>query len=545
MLEDMTLCEANQASFHDKRNFFVQMHYPAPERYDGFCSLYIKQGDGKFKTLVCRHMSEFPKFVRKIDFHKADYYLAANSFRKPKRSSRNLFSLNNIVIDIDCHYFSYKKEKQMRAAMNRLFTALAEWEDDVVPKPNTVVSTGRGVQVWWKVEQAAAAISSIYEAVVEYFIDALENLIRNMGISNFFNVDSACSRNKAGLFRMPGTYNTKSHTYGRVMFVSEDEINLYEYYSEVVRKDLNLAWKSAAFNPMALQDVTPQAVALARRRADALFKLQKIRQDEGVGAGEELRDLFLLCLASVTNNVYDQDEQLELCAKMNSLFIKPLEERKWKKYISTCLRKKYMITNARIIDFLAITDKEQDLIGLHPYTGGSAVDREAAKKEAEKKRRAKKRRDKSIVKFANDGMDKQDIAEQVGVTAMTVGNVLKKLGVKTWSEKRRAQIRHLISVGLPARRIASLCGVSFQAVYYNINKMAQEEAAIEAAAMQKAKESQKIWDDKFNFAKSCYDMFGLEVPVDMYVNMHQSVPLEVLLEKRKEPEADAEPDTAA
>ena len=88
-----------------------------------------------------------------VDFFTANnaknYYVTANGRKKRgKRNEKNLFTLHNIVIDIDCHKYGISK-KDRDNEIEKCEVYLRELFDNSLelPSPNTIVKTGRGLPV--------------------------------------------------------------------------------------------------------------------------------------------------------------------------------------------------------------------------------------------------------------------------------------------------------------------------------------------------------------------------------------------------------------
>ena len=74
-------------------------------------------------------------------------------------------TLHNIVIDIDCHKYGISK-KDRDNEIEKCEVYLRELFDNSLelPSPNTIVKTGRGLQLWWAIKPLSAAkLKNIYK----------------------------------------------------------------------------------------------------------------------------------------------------------------------------------------------------------------------------------------------------------------------------------------------------------------------------------------------------------------------------------------------
>lgn len=148
-----------------------------------------------------------------IFFPYVDYYLSVNSVSGVSRHSSDLFSLHNLVIDIDCHdVFSLSLRDFLLDCLSVRFTI--SLFDTSVPMPTTIVNTGRGLQLWWSIAGISANFKSFYDEVLDYYISSLSEVLVDGSLDDFsmFQVDVGASKNVVGYFRLPCTMNRKTNT---------------------------------------------------------------------------------------------------------------------------------------------------------------------------------------------------------------------------------------------------------------------------------------------------------------------------------------------
>jgi hypothetical protein len=85
--------------------------------------------------------------------------------------------------------------------------------------PNSIVRTGRGVQLWWAILPCYGGADygiSLYHhnKIKSTFISHIARLIEEYGEElEGLDVDRGASSNPVGYFRLPGSYNTKAKCY--------------------------------------------------------------------------------------------------------------------------------------------------------------------------------------------------------------------------------------------------------------------------------------------------------------------------------------------
>ena len=85
------------------------------------------------------------------------YYVSANTFRaEGKRTAADLQSLNAIVADIDCHSSTIPAAHRNFRLDYLAHLLKHDLADDILPLPNIIVRSGRGLQVWWLLHPVAA-----------------------------------------------------------------------------------------------------------------------------------------------------------------------------------------------------------------------------------------------------------------------------------------------------------------------------------------------------------------------------------------------------
>ena len=407
--------QARRRKKEDLYSFF-ELHY-APEGdytskiYIG-CDIPNKKGKiytfHHYQTGIEESLDALP-----VDFFTAnnakDYYVTANGLKKRgKRNEKNLFTLHNIVIDIDCHEYGISK-KDRDNEIEKCEIYLQELFDNSLdlPAPNTIVKTGRGLQLWWAIKPLSAAkLKNIYKETAVYLCDQLDEKISKQYYLNFLRVDRAASLKMAGYFRLPGTYNSKAKKWGDFAFLHEDRLDVVDFYFDKIA--------SCKKNPIPF--IGSKKYALADYREHILYALLELRRKEG-WVEDGYRDTFCFILFNTILEEYGEEKADEAVRKMNRSFSHPLSEKSLKSYLSTSRKKGYKFSNQTIINYLCITKEEQDMLHFHPSS--------KREEEREKKRQIKRERVQLVIELAKEGRSQRQIAKMAGTSQSTVCRILR------------------------------------------------------------------------------------------------------------------------
>ena len=136
---------------------WLDLHFPADSSFNGRIFLAYRRKDGNgIYDLSRRNIGELSSFVEEMHVSRnMDYYITANSMCGVRRVTEDVFGLHNIVIDIDCH-----TEGHSPALLADFIWRCSRdlWSTGDCPEPNSIVFSGRGVQLWWALEPASAKI---------------------------------------------------------------------------------------------------------------------------------------------------------------------------------------------------------------------------------------------------------------------------------------------------------------------------------------------------------------------------------------------------
>ncbi len=417
-------------------------------------------------------------------FYRNNYYITANRFRTPmKRSKDQLFGFSNIVLDIDYHGRwgqritpgeVYKKLNRLMCLLENQFYSILDFYT-----PNSVVFTGRGLQLWWSLDNTHANAIKMYCDVSNYLCSKLEEFIKADPELEGLSVDRSASGNAAGLYRIPCTYNSATGGYGDVYLRHDNLMNLYDAYKEIFKSGF-LAPEKWRNRIQYSYDGKGEFLIAAERRVDALSEIVRMR----AAKGEIItRDLFLLIVfCAIITATGDEKQAYSRMLAFNHFFPNPMPEEEAIKYMSTAGRKKYYYKNETIIDLLGITEEEQRLTGFRP-----------AKSQREAKcpgfRKNHKELDVKVLGLCTEGMNRSQIAKECDCSVQTVSRILTANGKKTDEEIIRKKIERSSRTGKSTTKLLKeYAGKMSRSNIYRICKKAKELRDAAKALKEKGKE---------------------------------------------------------
>ena len=393
--------------------------------------------------------------------HKQDYYITANTMRGVDRVSEGLFSLNNIVIDIDCHE-GYTSAEVMQEFEYRLYRDVIDLGE--LPEPNSFVWSGRGLQLWWAIEPISYKCQNYYRTIVNRFIVRIQELLDEYPeLFEEINVDIGASSNVVGWFRFPGSYNTVAKTFGRleikhsVLYNTHDLIKVIPV-SEPARKEPKTAQRAARTDIYNYQNL----YTLALERYNQMKILQELRYNQHSKVGRDFMILVIYC-SFVCAGSTDQ-EAMDKIKAFNQGFRKPLSDRTLRQYTSSARRNGgYPLSNTWILEHLEITDEEQARMGLYERETPWRPIKERTSnfaRDLERKER-KEQRNKTILRLAGYGWKYSKIAKHVGCSERTVRTVAGGTDVKAIRNK---EIQRYKDLGYTQKEVAAILQIGLRTV---------------------------------------------------------------------------------
>ena len=437
----------------DKLYKFLEIHMGRDDGYYGYYPVYSRPiCNGRLLNIRQIGFIDSQDSIRSIKTfgnlrQHMDYYIVANSFKSPKfRRAVNVHSLTNIVVDIDVHYARGDIKGCRDVIMQRLDALLYlifVKKPIGLPCPNTVVHTGRGIQLWWTIKPLSAKkLKYIYKGIQEYLFTALEKEINSADpeLKEYVLLDISASKKMSGLFRLPGTWNTRSKTYGDFWILHDNKLDAAKLYFALHpatgKPYIKYKKKKKQGNPVFRKNNYGNHID------NMIRSLIELRRSAGE-MEDGYRDLYcLIVLSAYLSNDTPEDEAWNRVVALNNSFKNPLPEKELRSYMSTAMRKKYRYRNETIIGYLGIDDEEQKALGFYPANVHCYEERQKARERGQKRRKMKEKRDIKIIELFAKGVLQEKIAELVGCAQSTVSKILKAAGIT----KKKTGIKKAVTI---------------------------------------------------------------------------------------------------
>lgn len=372
-------------------------------------------------------------------FKRNDYYVSKNTFKGSSRNADQLYGFTNIVIDIDDHGpFAQKvMTAEIQDLMHEIEAAYTgESITTVLPKPSHILFTGRGIQVWYSFDSIAASNTYVYHQVQEHLISCFESICKTLTEKRpYFNmeVDGAASRNDAGVYRLPETYNTKTEELTSILYSSGIR---YDFWG---KEGLSSVCHADGFKKPVPTIKKEKKKALPRLKAtgapvcEMLERLVSLRSYNEYPA-EGMRDLFCYVYFNAALQVYGKEKAFVLVKQFNKMFCDSFSETELMQHIRHIARKisihritkqkitGYFHSNRYIIGILDISPAEQESLQFFAQKVTSSASPALPKKRKKDKRikirntRVQDRNRARLLHRKYPGMSMREIAYYCGYT---------------------------------------------------------------------------------------------------------------------------------
>ena len=365
------------------------------------------------------------------DLSKEDCYITLNTVgfknRKIRRSQKYVRRLKVLYADIDTYkifpipknadakYFKWLNQGILNELMEEHF-------GKDIPVPSYVVFSGRGIYLWWFIDEHINALPR-WKKVQKYLHEVLKK----------YGSDSSVTTDYARVFRAIGSINSKTGAKVEVWYDFNRSYTLYEimqeYLPEEKKAEIKLQdkrHKSTFFSPEKEQKLCMDRL----RDLKGLLTKYRDREDAHRESILFLYRYYNLCLYAVPETA------LEACIRLNAGLKHPLPEEEVIR--ATKSAEKYFeqgcsfsITNKKLVEFLDIRENEMDVM--------LSIRSEDEKKEVRRRRN----RNDYLNRLRNEGKDtkKQEI------------------------RKRRVKLLKLLGKGIGKEEICKTLGIS-RATYY-------------------------------------------------------------------------------
>lgn len=357
------------------------------EQYKGYVYVGCKSKNG-FSEMCSRRIDRIDNFVSSSmkQYKTVDYYITANSMKTAtERNNAAVFALNNVVIDIDVHERMNANERK-----SLIDEFVYRFKRDItIPLPNVIHYTGRGLQMWWHLEQAAAVLSFLYARIVERIEYVINALLEEYPSLQSMEIDKTASGNLCGYYRLFGTTNTHTKEATQWEILHKQAYNISDLFAVLetnddVQEELHKIEIEKKKHAPQIMCVKTSYIALQRKRLNMIEWIAEHRQYECTG----LRDIMLFLYYNAAIQLYQPNAAKELTEALNDKFKEPLGSIDYIYKLFERNNKFYRFKNSTFDDWLHITDKEKEAFQAEHITQNAtrAQQREAHKLDKNKRK---------------------------------------------------------------------------------------------------------------------------------------------------------------
>ena len=355
----------------------------------------------------------------------SNYYVSANTFVSecPRRRDDSVFGLKNIVIDIDFHGVLDFDEK-----IDQFEKIIYEyWNKNNLPLWNILHRTGRGVQLWWCIFECSKKLRFLYDNVKKGIIKEINQCMSEYPLTlDSEQVDRSASERLSGLFRLFGSYNTKTKNFSDVHIAKNDKYDLNELKTFFVQEVTHKSKKEHITN---IKQNLSKNINLHGFRMQVIENLIKNRD---LPKGNELRDLHIFHYYNEAVQLYDDITiAIDKTKEINKLFKKPLTDN-YLRNLFRCVDRKtnrkgtpgcYIYTNEKIIENLSISPEFQIKYNFFPAgtgQGNKNYSRNIRRKENQEIIKGE------ILTLKKLGLNYSQIGRKVGLCSRTIKKIIEK-----------------------------------------------------------------------------------------------------------------------
>ena len=376
-----------------------------------------------------------------------DIYMSVNPIRfvdhKIRRCKENVGSLLFCYADLDCYKLGFSKEQTLM----RLYE---DYFHRSIPFPSFIIDSGRGLYLLWKVNENVKAYKR-WLKVQKYLHETLMDV----------GSDPAVVSDSARVFRVISSVNSKSNSPVRIIDGCKDKYTLYSIMRDFMPDEykkhvIPISEKQKKTTPKTKQkrqivhagngsadiiNMPSPTPVLSARLIDLETLLINFRDKEGAGRENILflYRYFSLCLTK------DKEDSLNITRKLNNKLKNPIPSRELEKATMSAEKAfdegmKYRYSNAKLCEFLGITDKDEDILKCMKsiITKKERYNRRSARNRAyylqslkEKGQLTKKEssmlRMKEFMQCLADGLSREEICKKLSISKSLFYQLKKEL----------------------------------------------------------------------------------------------------------------------
>ena len=369
---------------------------------------------------------------------RAGYYTTINTYRGWHRTAAAVYNYGAIYIDLDCHAGDLD---QIADAKDRTLQLLdTAYSSGDLAVPTMITDTGRGYGIYYVLQRSIANIDNnvrqqdMYRRVQRCLYTRYRD---TMSQDPMAAQADPTVLDGARVCRIPGTYNAAAGCYCRLIRADGQ----YYELSDLVQQchlwdwvsDAEYAQRQAdkpAKRKRKVVNLAEYRLPFLQLRIDQLRTLQDLRED---ACTDNCREQLLFVAYSALTQI-DHDTAAAELQLLNKRFVQPLPKAEVDHIVKETDRSKgyghsgyYMLSNAYMIDNLALTESEIQTLGI-----GSGWRRRAERASARRKKEEKRNLVIRLLTQA-DCLTYNQIAAEAGVSRRTVCNIAKAEGLTRYS----------------------------------------------------------------------------------------------------------------
>ena len=374
----------------------------------------------------------------------AGYYTTINTYRGWHRTADSVYNYGAIYIDLDCHAGDLDQIADSKARTLQLLDAAYGSGDLAVP--TMITDTGRGYGIYYVLQRSIVNTANnvrqqdMYRRVQRCIYTRYRDI---MAPDPMAAQADPTVLDGARVCRIPGTYNAAAGCYCRLLRADGQ----YYELSDLVQQCHLWDWVSdddyarrQADKPARRKhnviNLAEYRLPFLSQRLDQLRMLQDLR---GSACTDSCREQLLFVAYSALAQI-DHDTAAAELQQLNKRFVQPLPVAEVEHIIRETDHSKgyghsgyYMLSNAYMIDNLALTESEIQTLGI-----GSGWRRRAERAEARRKKEEKRNQVIGLLTQA-DRLTYNQIAAEVGVSRRTVCNIAKEAGIARYNCVRESE----------------------------------------------------------------------------------------------------------
>lgn len=436
----------------------LSVAYEKQNLYLGNVHVGIRNRDGKITDLYT-NINSISELVDSLNIHTdTDYYITANTTTSITRQKKDLFSLNNIVLDIDCHSSAVTRQQLDNAIDNLLSLAKSDLN---IPLWNLSHKTGRGVQLWWCMEQVSKSLSFLYQATQGRFLEEFKNLLNKYQELNILEIDTAASKNVIGYFRLFNTYNTKAEASTVVTIEKSKKYTLQELFDSV-KQNLEIKKNKSNSN----SNLNYNANSFIKQNRKRVELIENLIDNRNAKTGLELRNMNLFVYYNCCKGLYSSELAKAKTKQLNRKFKEPLESLDYIfKYVD--IRGYLKFKNSTIIEYLNISEFEQEKYNFKAINSSWDWSLCVQNKARDEERRQRNEElELLIVSLYKSGLTQEQVSIEAKCSISKVKNTMKQIPL-TKGQETYKKIQRLKRKGLTQKEVSERLSLSLITIKRN------------------------------------------------------------------------------